>query len=37
MHIAIMSALEDGSLSRDRLENAAKRVVYEKILCSLVQ
>jgi len=36
-HAAFVSALEDGRLSRDRLLDAASRVIYEKLQLGLVE
>jgi beta-N-acetylhexosaminidase len=35
-HRALLSALEDGRLPRERLERAARRIVYEKIRSGLI-
>jgi len=35
-HQAILSALEDGTLPRERLQNAAQRIIYEKIRMGLI-
>ena len=35
-HRAFLAALEDGSLSRDRLRGAASRVIFEKIRMGLI-
>jgi len=35
-HQAIITALEDGRLSRDRLQDAAQRVIYEKLKMGLI-
>jgi beta-N-acetylhexosaminidase len=35
-HRAILSALEDGSLSRKRLQDAAERIIFEKIRMGLI-
>jgi beta-N-acetylhexosaminidase len=36
-HSAFVSALEDGRLSRERLQDAATRVIYEKIRIGLIE
>jgi beta-N-acetylhexosaminidase len=36
-HSAFVSALEDGQLSRERLQDAATRVIYEKIRIGLIE
>jgi len=35
-HDAFISALQDGRLSRERLQNAAQRVIYEKLKMGLI-
>jgi len=35
-HEAFMSALEDGSLPREKLLNAASRIIYEKLSMGLI-
>ncbi|WP_461255012.1 glycoside hydrolase family 3 N-terminal domain-containing protein [Treponema sp. R80B11-R83G3] len=35
-HQAIITAIEDGRLSRDRLQDAAQRVIYEKLRMGLI-
>jgi beta-N-acetylhexosaminidase len=37
VHRAILQALEDGRLSRERLEEAAAHIIYEKIRCGLME
>jgi beta-glucosidase-like glycosyl hydrolase len=36
-HTTIVAALQDGSLSRDRLNDAVQRILYEKIKMGLIQ
>jgi len=36
-HKTILDGLEDGSLSRDRLQNAAQRVIYEKLRMGMIE
>jgi beta-N-acetylhexosaminidase len=37
LHRAILRALEDGRITRGRLEEAAARIIYEKIRCGLIK
>ncbi|MCL2764886.1 MAG: glycoside hydrolase family 3 protein [Treponema sp.] len=36
-HRAIMTALEDGRLSYERLQEAAQRIIYEKLLLGIIE
>ncbi|MDR1838204.1 MAG: glycoside hydrolase family 3 protein, partial [Treponema sp.] len=36
-HSAFVSALEDGRLSRERLQDAATHVIYEKLRMGLIE
>ncbi|MDR0878382.1 MAG: glycoside hydrolase family 3 protein [Treponema sp.] len=37
LHRAILRALTDGRITRERLEEAAARIIYEKIRCGLLE
>jgi beta-glucosidase-like glycosyl hydrolase len=35
-HLAFLKAIEDGKLSRERLEDAARRIIYRKLKAGLI-